>query len=72
MTRRDMPLTVAEIVEHPAFDSVIWDLKPTTKGKCAVAHARGGPIDIAYEIHGTGPIKLVVSHSQDTVEWIRL
>ncbi|CAF9942506.1 MAG: hypothetical protein ALECFALPRED_009781 [Alectoria fallacina] len=64
-----MPLTVAEIVEHPAFNSVIWDLKPTTKGKCAVAHTRGGPIDIAYEIHGTGPIKLVWIMGLGAFKW---
>ena len=56
-----MPLTSAEIVEHPAFQEVIWDLKPTTKGKGAVAAGRGGPFDIAYETHGTGPIRTVVS-----------
>ena len=64
-----MPLTAAEIIEHPAFNTVIWDLTPTKKGKCAVAHGRGGPIDIAYEIHGTGPVHLVVSRSQ-IVEWV--
>lgn len=65
-----MPLTAAEVVEHPAFSTVIWDLKPTKKGRCAVAHGRGGPIDIAYEIHGTGPVRLVVSCSQTAVDWI--
>ena len=63
-----MSLTAAEIIEHPAFNSVIWDLTPTKKGKCAVAHRRGGPFDIAYEIHGTGPIHLVVSRCQSVVE----
>ena len=67
-----MSLTAAEVVEHPAFNTVIWDLKPTEKGRCAVAHGRGGPVDIAYEIHGAGPVKLVVSRIQDTVEWIGL
>lgn len=56
-----MPLTAAELIEHPAFPDVIWDLKPTTKGKCVVAATRGGPFNIAYEIHGTGPIRIVVS-----------
>ena len=64
-----MSLTAAEVVEHPAFNTVIWDLKPTKKGRCAVAHGRGGPIEIAYEIHGTGPIHLVVSFSGNFVEW---
>ena len=56
-----MPLTAAELIQHPAFPDVIWDLKPTTKGKCAVAASRGGPFNIAYEIHGSGPIRTVVS-----------
>ena len=56
------PLTSAEIVQHPAFKDVIWDLPPTTKGNCAVASTRrGGPFNIAYEIHGTGPIHTIVS-----------
>ncbi len=37
-----------------------WPLKPAKKGKCAVANGRGGPIQISYEVHGNGPIKLVV------------
>ena len=64
-----MPLTAAEIVEHPAFNTVKWQLKPTKKGKCPAARGRGGPFEIAYEIHGTGPIHLVVSSSRNSVEW---
>lgn len=67
-----MPLTAAEIVEHPAFNTVKWQLKPTKKGKCPVAHGRGGPIEIAYEIHGDGPIHLIVGRSQNVVEGMRL
>lgn len=66
-----MPLTAAEIIEHPAFKSVIWPLAPTKKGKCAVAHGRGGPFDIAYEIHGTGPTHLVVGGSQESYNVLR-
>ena len=61
-----MPPTAAEILRHPAFPTVIWDLPATSKGKVAVAKARGGPVNIAYEIHGTGPIRLVVSQ-QDSL-----
>ncbi len=57
-----MPLTAAEIVQHPAFkQNVIWDLKPTKKAKCSVAKGRGGPFNLMYEIHGTGPIHMIVS-----------
>ena len=55
-----MPFTVAEVLEHPAYPHVIWDLQPTKKGKVAVANGRGGPFDIAFEVHGSGPNHLVV------------
>lgn len=55
------PLTAAEVLEHPEFESVVWDLKAVDKGKAPVAHGRrGGPLNLAYEVHGQGPIKLVV------------
>ena len=61
------PLTAAEILKHPEFEHVVWDLRPAKKGKATVAQGRGGPIRISYEIHGNGPIRLVVwyhiSHS---------
>lgn len=58
----NMGLTAAEIVDHPAFSqNVIWDLKPTVKAKCPVAKGRGGPFNLMYEIHGTGPVHIIVS-----------
>jgi len=54
------PLTAAELIEHPEFQTVTWDLKPSAKGDVNVAVGRGGPIKIAYEVHGNGPIHLVV------------
>ncbi|EAU30337.1 conserved hypothetical protein [Aspergillus terreus NIH2624] len=54
------PLTAAEVVAHPAFDSVDWSLPPTTSGTCSVAHnRRGGPFNLYYETHGTGPVKII-------------
>lgn len=50
-------MTAAEVVQHPEFKHVIWDLSPTKKGKVLVGK---GNIQIAYEIHGHGPIHLVV------------
>lgn len=58
-----MPLTFAELVGHPEFQNVIHSLPPTQKGTVAVAKGRGGPFNIAYEIHGTGPIHIVVRRS---------
>lgn len=54
------PLTAAEIVQHPEFKHAIWDLSPTKRGKVDVAKGRGGPFRLAYQIHGHGPVCLVV------------
>lgn len=55
------PLTAAEILAHPAYKAVGYNLTPTSSGHRAVAHnRRGGPFNLYYEIHGTGPTKLVV------------
>ncbi|KIW13055.1 hypothetical protein PV08_08242 [Exophiala spinifera] len=55
-----MPLTAAEVLAHPAYNTVHWDLPPAKQGKCAVANGRaGGPFNINYEVHGTGDVKLV-------------
>lgn len=54
------PLTAAEVMKHPEFPKVIWDLKPAESGEVSVAKGRGGPFDISYEVHGTGEICLVV------------
>ena len=56
-----MPLTAAQIIEHPAFEHVIRDLPPAKKGKVPVAKGRGGPFNIAYEVHGSGTTQIVVS-----------
>jgi len=54
-------MTAEELYKHPEFDHTVWDLKPAKQGKFAVAKDRGGPINIAYEIHGHGDRHLVVS-----------
>ena len=54
------PLTAAEIYQHPEFDTVIWNLKPTAKGKVSVGKDRQSTCQIAYEVHGHGPRHLVV------------
>jgi hypothetical protein len=53
-------LTAEELEKHPEFPYLTWNLSPTSKGHVAVAATRGGPIKVAYEIHGHGPIHLVV------------
>jgi hypothetical protein len=55
------PMTAEQLQQHPEYSHTIWDLKPEKKGKVAVAQDRGGPIDIAYEVHGSGDRHMVVS-----------
>ena len=55
------PLTAAEVQAHPEFPYITWDLKPQSQGKLSVAKTRGGPLDIAWEVHGEGENKMVVS-----------
>ncbi|KAL4805067.1 Alpha/Beta hydrolase protein [Aspergillus unguis] len=53
-------LTAAEVVAHPAYKHLDWNLPPTTSGTTPVAvNRRGGPINLYYQIHGNGPTKLV-------------
>jgi hypothetical protein len=53
-------LTAREIISHPEFAYVNWNLAPTRKERLAVGRGRGGPFRVAYEIHGHGPIHTVV------------
>ncbi|KAL1600746.1 hypothetical protein SLS60_007134 [Paraconiothyrium brasiliense] len=53
------PMTADELLKHPEYDHTIWDLTPTQAGKVAVAEGRGGPLNIAYEVHGHGDIHLI-------------
>ena len=54
------PMTAEELLKHPEYEHTIWDLEPTQKAKLPVAAGRGGPLNIAYEVHGRGKIHLVV------------
>ncbi|KIX94927.1 uncharacterized protein Z520_09237 [Fonsecaea multimorphosa CBS 102226] len=55
-----MPLTAAEILAHPAYDTVDWHLEPSKSGYCEAAKTRhGGPFKLYWEIHGKGEVKLV-------------
>ncbi|KAH7153515.1 glycylpeptide N-tetradecanoyltransferase [Dactylonectria macrodidyma] len=54
------PLSAKELLEHPAFASNDWNLQPTKSGHATVAISRrGGPFPLWYEIHGSGPAKIV-------------
>ncbi|KAL1844914.1 hypothetical protein VTK73DRAFT_1514 [Phialemonium thermophilum] len=52
--------TVAETLNHPSYSTAIWNLEPTQKGILPVAEGRGGPLNISWEVHGSGPVKLVL------------
>ncbi|KAF4974325.1 hypothetical protein FZEAL_8754 [Fusarium zealandicum] len=59
--RRTPPFpSTQETLQHPAYPATVWALEPHQKGKLAVAKERRGPVGIAWEIHGDGPIKLVL------------
>ncbi|KAH8734561.1 Alpha/Beta hydrolase protein [Ilyonectria robusta] len=49
-----------ETVNHLAYPGTVWGLEPHQQGKVAAAKDRGGPVNIAWEMHGSGPIKLVL------------
>ncbi|KAK3305655.1 Alpha/Beta hydrolase protein [Chaetomium strumarium] len=51
--------TVAETLKHPAFPTATFRFEPDRKGLVPVAEGRGGPVNISWEIHGAGPIKLI-------------
>lgn len=57
------PLSAHQLRQHPEYPHIIWPLKPASHGKVPVAKDRGGPCNIAYEVHGHGPRHLVVSGS---------
>jgi hypothetical protein len=51
---------VATILAHPSYPDTIWKLTPTQSGQLPVAAGRGGPFKIDWEVHGSGPIKMIV------------
>jgi len=59
---KKMPLKAKDLVAHPAYQKLEWDLPPTSQGKSEVAKGRaGGPFKLNWEVHGEGSTKLVVS-----------
>lgn len=54
------PLTVEEVLAHPEYPHVDWDLPADKQGKINVAAGRGGPFKLAYETHGHGPHRILV------------
>jgi len=52
-----------ELLAHPEYPHVNWELEPQKREKIDVAAERGGPFKLAYELHGKGPSKIVVGQS---------
>ncbi|KAI0890401.1 alpha/beta-hydrolase [Annulohypoxylon maeteangense] len=52
--------SVEEVSKSPAFPTAIWKLQPHRSGLLPVAASRGGPLNISWEVHGDGPIKLIL------------
>ncbi|KAI1827136.1 Alpha/Beta hydrolase protein [Xylaria intraflava] len=52
--------SVDEVAKADAFPTTIWQLEPHREGTLPVAVGRGGPINIHWEVHGDGPVKLVL------------
>ncbi|KAG5979623.1 hypothetical protein E4U55_004951 [Claviceps digitariae] len=49
-----------ETMQHRAYESAIWGLEPHSCGKLAVAEGRGGPLELYWEVHGEGEMKIVL------------
>ncbi|KAH7018379.1 Alpha/Beta hydrolase protein [Microdochium trichocladiopsis] len=58
-TSKEYP-PLAEIRKSPAFHTAIWDLVPHQSGLLPVAKDRGGVLKVAWEVHGEGPIKVLL------------
>ncbi|KAI1358355.1 Alpha/Beta hydrolase protein [Xylaria arbuscula] len=52
--------SIDEVVRTDAFPTVTWQLEPHREGMLPVASSRGGPVNIHWEMHGEGPVKLVL------------
>ncbi|KAI9051999.1 hypothetical protein LZ554_004253 [Drepanopeziza brunnea f. sp. 'monogermtubi'] len=57
--QQQQPLRAAEILAHPSYPDALWKLTPTKRGVLPVAADRYGPIDIDWEVHGSGDIKVI-------------
>ncbi|KAI0882385.1 alpha/beta-hydrolase [Annulohypoxylon maeteangense] len=52
--------SVEDVAKSPAFPTVMWQLEPHRSGLLPVAARRGGPLNISWEVHGDGPVKLIL------------
>ncbi|KAL7628848.1 hypothetical protein AAE478_000363 [Parahypoxylon ruwenzoriense] len=52
--------SIEQVTKSPAFPTAIWKLEPHRSGLLPVAADRGGPLNISWEVHGDGPVKLIL------------
>ncbi|KAI1100835.1 alpha/beta-hydrolase [Jackrogersella minutella] len=52
--------SVEDVAQSPAFPTAMWQLVPHQSGLLPVGAGRGGPVDISWEVHGDGPVKLIL------------
>ncbi|OTA89058.1 hypothetical protein M434DRAFT_113461 [Hypoxylon sp. CO27-5] len=52
--------SVEDVVKSPAFPTAIWQLEPHRSGLLSVAAGRGGPLNISWEVHGDGALRLIL------------
>ncbi|KFY33305.1 hypothetical protein V494_07718 [Pseudogymnoascus sp. VKM F-4513 (FW-928)] len=62
-------LKAAEVTALPSYPSVTWKLQPTQEGILKVAEGRGGPLNISWEVHGTGKTKIVGAWQRQTLRF---
>ncbi|CAK7269588.1 hypothetical protein SEPCBS119000_003646 [Sporothrix epigloea] len=60
MTDLSKITTVAATLKHPSYPDATLNLQPTRCGLLPVAAGRGGPLRISWEVHGEGPIQIVL------------
>ncbi|KAI0390607.1 Alpha/Beta hydrolase protein [Xylariaceae sp. FL0594] len=60
MTRVPTFPSCNEVTKSEAFPTAIWRLDPEKEGMLAVAAGRGGPFNLHWEVHGHGPVKLIL------------
>ncbi|KAI1452028.1 alpha/beta-hydrolase [Annulohypoxylon moriforme] len=51
---------VEDVAKSPAFPTAMWQLEPHRSGLLPVAVGRGGPLNISWEVHGDGPVKIIL------------
>ncbi|KXJ90397.1 Alpha/Beta hydrolase protein [Microdochium bolleyi] len=54
------PPTIAQAKASPAFPAALWDLQPSQSGILAAGASRRSPANVSWEIHGDGPIKVIL------------